>query len=194
MTTPCAPCPSPGKKCMQIHEEHIIPALDDFAERAADFLVERIRRAVRDGRPCSVILAGGTTPRPVYAGLSRRLGALPAGLGTLSFFIGDERVVAPESPERNERMIREAFGAFFDETHKRLYPWEPPPLSAPAAAARYERTLAGYFQGPRAKPDLAVLGLGADGHTASLFPNAVVLRRTKETEPVGPTLPGRAVA
>jgi 6-phosphogluconolactonase len=108
--------------------------------------------------PRTVLLSGGTTPREFY----RRLAGLDYPWDDVELFLGDERCV-PEGDERsNARMVREALAA---RTGARLLQID----GARCDADGYERLLRERF-GERIWFDLAVYGLGPDGHTASLFP------------------------
>lgn len=107
-----------------------------------------------------IVLAGGTTPKKVYAALV----ASAADWRRWHVWFGDERCLPADDPERNSRMASEAWLAHVpipaDQVHA-----IPAEMGADAAAAAYARALAdvGLF-------DLVLLGLGEDGHTASLFP------------------------
>jgi 6-phosphogluconolactonase len=89
-------------------------------------------------------------------------------------FWGDERCVPPDNPGSNYRLAYEALLSRVpippDHVHRVLGELEPQ-----AAARAYERTLADFFCGPHARFDLILLGLGSDGHTASLFPGSAAL-------------------
>jgi 6-phosphogluconolactonase len=123
-----------------------------------------------------VALAGGSTPKAMY-----RLLASPAfrervDWQRVEIFFGDERCVPPDHADSNYRMAREALldhvplGA--DRVHR--IAGERPPAEA---AAQYQQTLARIGDPPRL--DLVLLGMGPDGHTASLFPGTPVLAETR---------------
>ncbi len=139
--------------------------------QAAAFIAERIRVTVRERGSCDLVLAGGRTPRGVYERLARPGEAGSVPWERVRLFWGDERYVPPEHEASNYRMARETL----------LLEARPPaqnvfriPTDAPdpeEAARRYERTLRGLFPDDSFPAfDLVLLGLGADGHTASLFP------------------------
>ena len=133
----------------------------DTPGEVAKAVAETVVRAARDGM--AIVLAGGTTPRAAY-GLAAA--AKPDWAGA-EIWLGDERLVRPDDPRSNARLVREAL----------LDRLEVPPeshfvhtdLPPEEAAAVYDRELRG------ARLNLALLGLGADGHTASLFPHAPAL-------------------
>ena len=148
----------------------------DFARDAADFIAAEIESAVAARALCRLALSGGNTPRAIHAELRRR--SLPWKQVQITF--GDERCVPPGDPESNYRMARETL----------LEAIEIPPgnvfrirgEAAPQEAAdEYERllaTVAARFGEARYVHDLLLLGLGEDGHTASLFPGSPALAET----------------
>jgi 6-phosphogluconolactonase len=138
-------------------------------QEAAAYIAERIRQAVRKRGTCSLVLAGGDTPRGVYERLAgmQAAGALP--WERVRLFWGDERFVPRDHPSSNYRMVREAL---LDRVGPpNVFPMPTQAVDERQAARQYERLLRGLFPGA-AFPvfDLVLLGLGADGHTASLFP------------------------
>jgi 6-phosphogluconolactonase len=149
-------------------------AADEFARAAEEAAAARGR--------FTVALAGGTTPRGIYALLAtdELAGTRKLPWPKCQIFFGDERPVRPDQPDSNFRMAREALlGKVpipLDNIHRiraELY--------AQMAAEDYEDTLRSVFGlRPGAWPrfDLIMLGLGADGHTASLFPNTEALKET----------------
>ena len=112
-------------------------------------------------------LAGGRSPEPIY----RAMAALRLEGLVVDLWLGDERAVPVGDPERNAAMIARAFATCLWEAAPRLHLW--PPAGTPdeisSACSRYEAELVASL-GPFPVFDLALLGLGADGHTASLFP------------------------
>ena len=150
----------------------------DFAAEAAQFILRHARAAIADRRVFRLALSGGNTPRAVHAQLAR-LGA-DLAWNRVQITFGDERCVPPEHADSNFRMARET-----------LLDVVPIPAGnvfrirgeiAPATAAQeYEDKLAAVatrFGEPRYVHDLVLLGLGEDGHTASLFPGSPALDET----------------
>ncbi|MEO5657725.1 MAG: 6-phosphogluconolactonase [Nitrospiria bacterium] len=141
---------------------------------ASDLVASEVRHAVAGSGRCTIVLSGGETPRALYA----RLAARPDGLpwSRIAWFFGDERWVPQDDPLSNYRMADEALFSHVPISRDRLFR-VPTELAPPAAAAAaYEVALRAQFPGrdwPRF--DLALMGLGADGHTASLVPGDAAL-------------------
>jgi 6-phosphogluconolactonase len=121
-----------------------------------------------------VALSGGSTPRALHALLAAEPYARELPWSSVRFFWGDERCVPARSPRSNYRMARETL----------LQPLQIPPAHVfrmrgerepRDAAAEYTDTLASQL-GPDGRLDLVLLGMGPDGHTASLFPGSRALR------------------
>lgn len=141
------------------------PTVYPDAERLASAAAEIVAEALRGGRALRLVLAGGTTPLRCYALLSAM--DLPWGRATVLF--GDERCLPPSHPDTNFRLATDALLHHAAPATVHRIPGE---LGPDAAAAAYEPIVAA------APLDLVLLGLGQDGHTASLFPNAAALLAT----------------
>ena len=120
-------------------------------------------RAIAAHGAFRIVLAGGSTPRNIY----RALRAVEMDWSAWHIYFGDERCVPPDDPERNSRMARTAWLDHVGIPVRQIHSI-PAELGPEAAAASYAQTLAGVGEF-----DLVLLGLGADGHTASLFPGRV---------------------
>jgi 6-phosphogluconolactonase len=148
------------------------PDAETLAHRAAQWITELAGKS--SGR-FAICLSGGSTPRHLYQLLARN--------GTpwdrIHWFWGDERFVPWDDPESNYRMVREAMLSRASVPAQNIHPI--PTMGDPAEAARaYERTLKHYYGAEILDParplfDVLLLGLGPDGHTASLFPGTKVL-------------------
>jgi 6-phosphogluconolactonase len=149
----------------------ILPDAAAVAEAAAERLVALCGSAPR--REIAVCLSGGSTPKRLYARLSQPAYRARLPWERLHWFFGDDRMVPWTDPASNVRMAREAFGdAPIPEGH--LHGMETG--GTPEAGARaYAETLRAFYGAAVLDParplfDLVLLGLGEDGHTASLFP------------------------
>ncbi len=148
----------------------VLQDLEELSRAAADLFCETARRAVGERGRCDVALAGGSTPRRTYELLATDPWRGLVAWDRLHVFWGDERCVPPDDPRSNARMAREAMLARVPIPPANVHPVACAGDPSGGAAA-YEAELRGHF-GDRAPPpwDLVLLGLGEDGHTASLFP------------------------
>jgi 6-phosphogluconolactonase len=134
-------------------------AADELAPRAAQLVAALIEGALAERGVAHVALAGGETPRAVYELLA------PAGWDGVELWFGDERCVAPDDPDANYRMVVESLRAPGAIIHRIAGE-----LGAERAAAAYDALLRERIPGDPPVLDVALLGIGPDGHTASLFP------------------------
>lgn len=139
----------------------------ELSEAAARVFVEKARRSIDESGRFAVALAGGTTPKATYEILVREYGG-PKGLdwSKVHVFFGDERTVPPDHEDSNYRMAQEALLSRVPVGSVHRMRGE---LDPREAATLYEKDLEEFFGGPPVL-DLVLLGMGEDGHTASLFP------------------------
>lgn len=149
----------------------VFPDAEAAAVAAAALFAKEAARCVDARGRFSVVLAGGGTPRRAYELLSRPPFRDQISWDRVHVFWGDERCVDPDDPRSNERMAREALVDIVGVPAESLHPIRC--AGAPAQAARaYENVLRTFFAPPSSGPDLVLLGLGDNGHTASLFPHS----------------------
>ncbi|PYJ16433.1 MAG: 6-phosphogluconolactonase [Verrucomicrobia bacterium] len=147
----------------------------NFVTDAADFILGEAQQALGERNEFRIALSGGNTPRPVYARLAAIGRGLPWDLIRITF--GDERCVPPDDPESNFRMAWETLlapAAVPEKSILRLRGEIDPQI----AAQEYEdhlHVIATERGEPIYRHDLILLGLGDDGHTASLFPGTAAL-------------------
>lgn len=154
--------------------------LIDLSRQAAEFFVAKASNAIdRSGR-FIVSLSGGSTPKALYHLLSSEFGNR-LDWSMVHIFIGDERFVPIDSNESNFRMVNETLFGPLQIPDSNIYRWRTELDSAEAAAADYDTRMAHFFElnpGEFPRFDLTLLGLGEDGHTASLFPESPALKIT----------------
>ena len=148
---------------------------NNFVTDAADFILERAREAMAERNEFRIALSGGHTPAPVYARTAVEGHDLP--WDRVRFTFGDERCVPPDNPQSNFRMARENLFVPADVPEESIMRMRGE-IDPQIAAQEYEDELAAIaaeLSDPIYQHDLILLGLGDDGHTASLFPGTAAL-------------------
>lgn len=154
----------------------IVPDAGTLAHRAAERITAVLDEAVRASGTATIALSGGATPRATYALLAAAPFAGGINWSAVQLFWCDERCVPPHSPESNYRMVRETLLEKIAMPAANIHRIEGE-LPPETAAARYEEEIrqAVPHEGKIPRFDLVLLGLGEDGHTASLFPGTPAL-------------------
>ncbi len=150
---------------------------EKVAQAAAELFVARARQAIAASGRFSVALAGGGTPRRAYELLAGPPFRELVDWERCHVFWGDERCVAPTDSRSNARMAREALLEYVPVPEDQIHPIDGA-VDPGEGARRYELTLRRFFGDRAPRFDLIFLGLGPDGHTASLFPHTPVLIET----------------
>jgi 6-phosphogluconolactonase len=163
-------------------EIRVLADRDELNRAAAEEFVRVANVSVFERGRFHVALSGGSTPRDLYTLLAAGAFRQRVPWDKLQVFWGDERLVPPDHPESNYRMARESLLSHVPIPPENIHRVPVELADAAQVAAAYERTLRTVFQlspGEAPRFDLALLGLGPDGHTASLFPGAVTLTETE---------------
>jgi len=151
-----------------------------FRTAATEFAAAATEAVCTKGK-FSVALSGGSTPKDLYTLLaSGSVRNIP--WEKICFFWGDERHVPPDHPDSNYRMAHETLLSKVPVRPQNVFRIHSEEKDADAAALAYEQTLQTFFRlGPEEFPrfDLVLLGLGPDGHTASLFPGTPALKEQR---------------
>ena len=144
----------------------MLTPVDDVPRAFADAVIEAF--AARPGPRFALVLSGGPTAQACYEVLATAEGI---NWGVVDVYVGDERVVPPDDEDANQRLIRESL---LDRVGT-VGSFSPMPTVGPVdeCVAAYQRTMSDLVTGPGI--DLVHLGMGPDGHTASLFPGAPTL-------------------
>lgn len=149
-------------------------SLDDLSRAAAVAVAQVAGDAIAQRGHCAIVLSGGRTPATLYR-LLATTHRDDVDWTRVHLFWGDERWVPPTDPLSNFRMVREALLDHIACPADHIHPVPVEADSPDAAARRYEDTLRSFFGDAGIGPDLLLLGMGTDGHTASLFPESPAL-------------------
>jgi 6-phosphogluconolactonase len=148
--------------------------VNELSRRAAEAAAKTLNEAVRANGRCSLVLSGGNTPRRLYGLLASEFRE-QIRWPHVHVFWGDERYVPADDPDSNYRMARETLLDHVPCPDGNVHPMPTHFASADDAARDYERALRSYFGTDWPHFDLVLLGLGEEGHTASLFPGSPAL-------------------
>ena len=175
-----------GINPLNAHQWHVSSDARATAEAAAQFLAQAIKQTLADKPLCLIALPGGNTPIQCL----QLLAEIDLPWSQCHWFLGDERCYPAGHPERNDTMIRDSFLNRIDTDKSQFHPI-PSELGAEQAAQEYSHLLESY--GPL---DIVFLGMGEDGHTASLFPHNPALNNKQTAVAVfnAPKAPGERVS
>ena len=152
----------------------IYPDHETLSQAAANIFVDIATRSIRERGNFSVALSGGSTPQPLYQALKDSKRREKLDWENVHLFWGDERCVPKDHQDSNYRMVKDNLLQFISIPAENVHR-VPAELDPRMAAFSYEETLRSFFTKPLPRFDLVLLGMGKDGHTASLFPHSAGL-------------------
>ena len=152
----------------------IVPDKEALVQQAVEYFIEAAQEQIEDKGVFTVALSGGGTPKPVYAELAKPENRERVDWEKVQLFWGDERPVPPDDPQSNYRMVRETLLDRIDIPAENVHR-VPAEMDVRMGAFQYEEELRAFFGGEWPVFDLVFLGMGNDGHTASLFPHSAGL-------------------
>jgi 6-phosphogluconolactonase len=156
---------------------HVFPDNAGFVDGSADFIAGLATNAIAARGRFTIALSGGGTPKPIYARLAAADYQDRIAWDKVHIFFGDERCVPPDDALSNYRMVREAWldhSPIPLQNIHRIHGEDDPALEA----LRYEQEIARLYRAVAFPAfDLILLGMGDNGHTASLFPGTASLRK-----------------
>ncbi|HAZ49330.1 MAG TPA: 6-phosphogluconolactonase [Cyanobacteria bacterium UBA11371] len=152
----------------------VLPTMAGLIERALELVVAQMQSSISDRGQCTIALSGGSTPKPLYEAIAN----VDLPWQKIHVFWGDERYVAPDHPDSNQGMARRAWLDKVNIPAANIHPM--PTLAGDPAvdASKHEAELREFFKTPPGEfpaLDIILLGMGDDGHTASLFPHTEAL-------------------
>ncbi len=157
---------------------------EELINRSLELILAQIPTALEQRDCFTLALSGGSTPKPLY----QKLSAQKLPLEKIHIFWGDERYVASDHADSNQLMARQAWLDQVAFPPENIHPMPTTGGDPVADAQKYEVELRQFFQvapGEFPQFDVMLLGMGDDGHTASLFPNTAVLKEDTNLVAVG---------
>ncbi len=160
--------------------------LEDLGQKSAGWVAQYVLNAAKVKDRVAIVLSGGMTPRGLYERLAGEKFQRLIPWRQVHLFWGDERCVSPGHLESNYRLAYETFISRVPIPSQNVHPMPGANPNPERAAEEYEKLLRQFFgfserrrRGGWPQFDLVILGVGLDGHTASLFPMSSVLREKK---------------
>ena len=162
-------------------EIQVTPTKTEFITKAAAIIAQAAQQAIRNRERFTIALSGGSTPLPIYDLLAHSQDYDQLKWDMIHFFWGDERTVPPGHPDSN---FGQAYKTLLEprripQGHIHRMEGESQP---DAAAQAYDQELLSFFKEDPPRLDLILLGMGGDGHTASLFPGTSILTASEITD------------
>ena len=156
----------------------LCPSSSELYLHAAETFVEKLAKRAIDKEFVSIVLSGGSTPRALYELLATEEYRNRIAWDKLLLFFGDERCVPANHPESNYKMAYDALLSRVPVPEKNVFRLKGD-IDPKKAAMDYEKIIKTVL-GKRPRFDMVLLGMGTDGHTASLFPATAALRETEK--------------
>jgi 6-phosphogluconolactonase len=176
-----------------MRETRVYPDSEALGEAAAGMVMERVREGIAARGRAAVVLSGGSTPRETLKRLVAKVKTGKVPVDRIMWLFGDERWVLPSHGDSNEAMARETLLSPIGAPESTILSWNAGSGEPPQCALIYAEKMkeSGFDEAP---PDIVLLGLGTDGHTASLFPDATAVLPGGRRLPVSMDLPGKTAA
>ena len=157
------------------YEVLILSGAAELAQEAARRFAAQAEACAKHTGRLTVALSGGSTPKAMFQILAEQPYAGSIPWRSIYFFWGDERCVPPDHPDSNYRMADETLLSKVPIPRENIFRIPAEDEDHERAAAAYSEALRKFFDEERPRFDLVFLGMGADGHTASLFPGTTAL-------------------
>jgi 6-phosphogluconolactonase len=177
-----------------MRETRIYRDAEALARAASRLVGEKIAKALKARRRALIVLSGGSTPRESYRLLADLISADRVPADRLLWLFTDERWVPVSHPDSNEGMARDSLLDGIGAPERTILSWMAGNGDPARKAALYARRIRSLFSGRQERPDAVILGLGVDGHTASLFPGAKLLLPRGRDRPISADIPADAAA
>jgi len=165
---------------------------ESLAEEASALVMAWIASALGRHGTAHVVLAGGGTPRGAHGLMAAAIREMGLPRDAVHWWLGDERWVDASDGQSNERMARETLLGPAGVAERTIHSWGAGSGDPADCARKYGEAMAAALGGRG--PDVVMLGIGPDGHTASLFPGSTVVLPDGREAPMGPRFPAGCAA
>ena len=157
---------------------HIYKTADEVIEALANYFAHTVNNAIKEKNECTVVLPGGSSPKKLYQSLASWNFSNQIDWDKIYFFFEDERYVPFSSPENNGAMVKKFLFDPLKIADANIF-YINTAVLPDEAAKKYAQRIVSLFKNKPIRFDLILLGLGDNGHTASLFPHTPVLQEKK---------------
>jgi len=155
--------------CVCTMNQNMFADPEDFVTNSSVQITKMVSEAIKENGICRIALSGGTTPRPIYSQLAQLFSKANIDSSKVHFFFVDERMVPPNDANSNFAMVEEALFTHYPIPKGNIYRMKGE-LPLQDAVNDYTKQLKDHFGAAEPSFDIILLGMGPDGHIASLFP------------------------
>ncbi|MBN2441325.1 MAG: ATP-dependent sacrificial sulfur transferase LarE [Spirochaetales bacterium] len=174
-------------------EVKVFENVDDLSKGCAEFIFNEIKNNLQTKNIVNIVLSGGTTPIESYKYMAHLLKDKPEIVSKINWFIGDERWVPSVDKESNNRLVHQFLLDPINAPEGNLYSWHACEKDHYKCADDYDKLIQNHFHYDGGA-DILLLGMGDDGHTASLFPGGKTLLQEGEFGSLSPDISLSAIA
>ena len=157
---------------------HIYKSSDEVIKGLANYFIETVKTAIKKNGECTVVLSGGNSPKKLYELLASPDYNQQIDWDKIYFFFGDERYVPFNDPANNGSMVKTTLFEPLMIPDANIF-YINTAVAPDESAKKYSKRILSHFKNKPIQFDLILLGLGDNGHTASLFPHTPVLKEKK---------------
>lgn len=175
-------------------EVKVFKNLSDLSRGCAQFIFHEIKKGIHNSGKVNCVLSGGKTPELCYQNLASLLIRESSFLSGITWFIGDERWVPFHDDASNAGLIHRFLLNIIDVPEEQIHSWHACEKDQFKCAYDYNKLMEKFFIEHDRGADILLLGMGNDGHTASLFPGARFLLKEGEFDVISPDVTQYAVA
>lgn len=175
-------------------EVKVFRNLADLSLGCAEYIFHELKKGMQNNGKVNCVLSGGRTPELCYQNLASLLYRESGLVNKINWFVGDERWVPVDDDASNAGFIKRLLFTHLNVPEEQFYTWHACEKDQFKCADDYNRLMDKLFIHQGRGADILLLGMGDDGHTASLFPGAKILLKQGEFDAISPDITQNAVA